>query len=383
MKEQLYQSIADLFSSQKYDPDWNERQPQLSSSKSRGRKNACLVRFLNESEGNGRESYQLNEEELQNRLRIFEAFLQPDQPFQVFVPRLCLRGFFDSIMRDKAPRSTYKGVSYNPNLIRDGEKLDNMDFFAWAKRIQESLPDFEFTVLDASPYQVMNQMNPRVPSGLRDSEFADWFYGQIEEGVSRNPDIQENCRLRNLYLRSLLGVSAVKGRVISALDLIQKRDPVLLKSFEEARNLCGVWPFGNGDLRVDRFVTYRRYGQEFSKTYTPAVVAEALFFLRENGIAAKLGPLSEIDFDKIIADVMKGRGDSYNFFWFSRPFEKTSTRKNRIYVQDDPDSVRMKIDADPDYGKWMDAILDPFTDEATVVDKVIDINQRIRESLSA
>lgn len=332
------------------------------------------MKYLNEG---GDIAYDLDEMDLIDRLTTFEAFLQPNQPFQTFVPKLCLRGFFDEVMRGRPPKKAYKGVSYNPRLRIDGEKLDNMDFFAWAKNVQKKVPDFSLTVLDASPYEVINQIpDAKFPKGLKDSEMAEWFYGKIEEGVERDPELQENCRLRGLYLRALMGVSEVNGQVVSALDLIRSRDPELLRSFQDARKLCGMTVSEDGKLNVDRFVTYRRYGQEFAKTYTPAVVAEALYFMRRNGITAKLGPCSEMAFDKIIADCMRSDG-GYDFFWYSRPFEKSGNTRNRIYTGDQADTVRKKLTSDPSYANWVNAVLEPFSYEEAVVDRVVDINSRI------
>ncbi len=384
MKERLYQSIADLFDPKKYDPDWGVRQPQLAAGKSRGRKGAELVGFYNEIRFDGQEPFNLDTMKLEDRLKTFEAFLKPNQPYQAFVPSLCVKQFFAEVMRGGAPRNAYKGVSYNPNLVRDGEKLDNIDFFAWAKGVQEKVPDFELTILDASPYQVINQMKDMdVPRDLPDSEFADWFYGLIEKGVEDDPEMKENCRLRGLYLRALLGATGINGKVVSALDLIKARDPVLLRAFEEACEWCGVRRSrSNSLLRVDRFVEYRRYGKEFSKTYTPAVVAEALYFMEQNGIQAKLGPTSEVAFDNIIADVMRDKS-SYNFFWYSRPFEKYPIGRRNIYVQDQPDKVAKILEGDGKYAKWMNGILDPFSKEEGVMNKVLDVNERIRKILTS
>lgn len=383
MKERLYQSIADVFDPKKYDPDWEVRQPQLAANKSQGRKGAEFVGYSNEIKFNGQAPFNLDAMKLEDRLKTFEAFLQPNQPYQAFVPKLCLKQFFAEVMRGNAPLSAYKGVSYNPNLITDGEKLDNVDFFAWAKKVQEKVPDFELTILDASPYQVINQIKDlTIPKDLPDAEFANWFYGIIDQGVENDPQIKENCRLRGLYLRALLGATGVKGNVVSALDIIKRRDPALLRAFEEARQLCGMAKSKSGLLKVNRFVSYRRYGQEFAKTYTPAVVAEALYFMEQNGIKAKLGPTSEVAFDSIIADVMKEKSP-YNFFWYSRPFEKKGSNRGGIYVQDQPDIIAQKLRSNTAYGKWMNEVLDPFSKEEGVMDKVLDVNERIRKILTS
>ncbi len=119
---------------------------------------------------------------------------------------------------------------------------------------------------------------------------------------------------------------------------------------------------------------------DFAKTYTPAVIAEALYFLRANGIKAKLGPTSEAEFDNLIAKSIQPECPDYNFFWYTRPFEKSATRGNRVYFKDDPDTVVVKLN-DPDYSRWVGDISSDFSAELSILDRVVDISGRVRALL--
>ena len=364
----IYQRIADVFES--------DGQTELRSKSGRFR-GAEYIRFLNEK---GNKPIGLNEEDLASKQQILEAFLQRNREFKTFVPGLCLKDFVESLLRGQIPDNAYKGVSYNKNLLIDGEKFDNLDFLAWAARLQKTMPDFELTILDASPYQVLNELGDLDwPDDLDEREFPAWFYEQMANGVASSKELGENCRLRGEYLRAMLSATGVKGQLVSALDLIKAKDPTLLESMREARKTCGVKIVGN-KLAVDRPVFYKRNGTEFAKTYTPAVIAEAIYFLRIAGIKAKLGPTSEAEFDNLIAQSIRPECPDYNFFWYSRPFEKSATRENRIYFKDNPDSVKVKL-TNPDYSRWVGDISSDFSDESSVQDRVMDISERVRALL--
>lgn len=369
MKE--YQQIADLLEV--------DGQAELRSGSGR-LKGSEYIRFLNER---GQEPLNLGSEQLEERRKVLEAFLQRGREFQTFVPGLCLKGFTEGVLRGEFPQendAAYKGVSYNPNLIKNGEKLDNLDFFAWAARLQKEIPGFELKVLDASPYQVLNELGEvDWPEGLSDEEFPAWFYGQIEKGVAASPELSDNCKLRGQYLRAMMQATGVKGEVISALDLIKSKDPILLDSMREAREICGA-KIINNKLAVDRPVYYRRNDSEFSKSYTPAVIAEAIYFLRANGIRSKLGPVSEVEFDNLIAKCIRDKA-SYNFFWYTRPFEKGASTENRVYFNDSPDQVRTKL-KDPKYSAWVSDITSDFSQESDVSDRVLEIMERVQSLLT-
>lgn len=358
-----YEDIANLLET--------EGQPAL---KSRGGiRGADYFKFLNEDIKN---PLGLNEEEMKSRQADLEAFLQRNREFKTFIPTLCLKAFVRNLLAGEIPANAYKGVSYNPNLLRDGEKFDNLDFYAWAARLQKKFRGFDLTILDASPYQVLNEMGESDwPSDLSDEEFPFWFYENMARGIESSGTLGANCELRSRYLQAMLEASGVKGKVVSALDLIKSGDPILLESMKEARKTCGVRVLNNR-LAVDRPVFYKRNGTEFAKSYTPAVVAEALYFLRANGIKAKLGPTSEVEFDNLISKAIGAKCPDYNFFWFTRPFEKTATREGRIYFNDSPDSVMAKLQ-NPDYSRWVGDVSSDFSVEKSVFDRVVDIGQRV------
>lgn len=366
-----YQQIADLFEV--------DGQAELRSGTGR-LKGPEYIRFLNER---GQEPLNLDSEQLEERKKVLEAFLQRGREFQTFVPGFCLKGFTEGVLSGKFPQendAVYKGVSYNPNLIKNGEKLDNLDFFAWAARLQKEIPDFKLTVLDASPYQVLNELGEiEWPEGLSDEEFPAWFYGQIENGVAASPELSENCKLRGQYLRAMMQATGVKGEVVSALDLITAKDLLLLDSMREARQICGA-KIINNKLAVDRPVYYKRNDTEFSKSYTPAVIAEAIYFLRANGIRSKLGPTSEVEFDNLISKCVRDKG-IYNFFWYNRPFEKDSNTENRVYFNDSPDQVLTKL-REPKYSAWVSDITSDFSRESDVGNRVLEIMERVRALLT-
>lgn len=369
----IYNQIGELFAP-RYCRDFNVTQASLQGRGRKGKSGADYVKTVGDR-------LELKDAELEERERVLRAFIQPERRFGTFIPGMCLRGFFASVMRGCAPQSIYKGVSYNPKLLERGERMDNFDFFSWAKRVQEAIPNFELTVLDASPYQVINELGDfPFPDGLSDEAFATWFYEQILEGLDKNMVLRENCRLRGKYLNALLQVSGVNGRVVSAEDLMRSKDPRLLNAFVRAKRLCGLSPSRNGLVNVRRFVDYRRYDTSFAKTYTPAVVAEALFFLDTNGISAKLGPTSEIAFDNLIGEATGAEGQPYNFFWYSRPFEKGSTPENRIYFNDSDDEVQRKLGG-KGYADWLDDVTSNLSEEPLLQDRVQSLRDQVLKAI--
>ncbi len=280
---------------------------------------------------------------------------------------------------------TYKGVSYNPEILRTGERYDILDFFAWARRVQEYEPSFTFYVLDASKYWIVNAMG-RMPveQYSRDaSKIAVRRLVKEFETNMKSGEIRESAELRNRYLRAMakllpvrsLGmVDAGGSKVLSAEDL-WKDNPEYLESLQRAIDFLAAERKEGAQLRFGRFANYRRYGQEYQKWYSAMVLAEADYLARSFGVMAKLGPTSEVAFDRLIRDML---GRKYNIFWYRRLEYQD---KYLVFFRDTDEQVRRKLADCPFLASWLREMTQPFFQEpiSDIPKAVNELREKINE----
>ncbi|MEK6892148.1 MAG: hypothetical protein AABX25_03110 [Nanoarchaeota archaeon] len=326
---------------------YDAKQPKLAGKKRGG---AEYIAYRNQNE------FGLSESELSEKRRIFEAFFQPGSAYEVFVPSNKL--LFDRVMSGNTPASIYKGVSYNPFLVQYGERFDNLDFFSWARRLQQIIPGCRLIVYDAGMYQLINGMDesrlPRKFSGTMASSILE----ELQTALSSNAEVRDNTELRNRYLKAMLETTGVKGEVVDSRKVLTPDNQDFVDAFQETLEYCRDKSTDN--LSISKFVTYKRYGTEFAKSYTPLVIAEALW-LYGLGNDAKLGPSTEVEFDSLIRKAMlEQKNAPYLFVWYTRNPKNTQYSDN-LFFKDTPEDIRTKL-ADPEYRKFVGKLIVPFSE---------------------
>lgn len=291
----------------------------------------------------------------QHLLEQIERIIQPNRKFEVNIPNICVKDFIDRLFSFDFPKKIYKGVSYNQNLLKYGEKLDNLDFFSYLKnRGDESI------IFDASCYHALNLLtNSKIYSGV---SFQTFIIDEILECVNLNSDLRENSLLRKKYLSKMSELSFSENKTISMFDVLSGKES--RRMFEE--NLSSSFKFcgaGIKDSKIDlaKFVRYKRNGSWFAQSYTPLVLAESLYARNTLGFDTKLGPISETGFDSFISKMHRGLNyRPMQFVWYTRPFEKNSSPETSIYTKDSMDTIRKKLNLDKAYAEWLENIICSF-----------------------
>lgn len=359
------QRIAELFAPKSY---YGVNQPKLGS---KSRSGTSYVSYRNKKD------FKLDQASLRDRREIFEAIFQPDEVSVIFVPTNKL--LFDSVMAENPPTSIYKGVSYNPFLVQYGERFDNLDFFSWARRAQDRLPQLRFLVYDAGIYQVINEIDESQLPQKFDSRMAEKILEELQRTFSSNQRVRDNVEIRRRYLKALLEGTGVSGEFIDSSNILTPANTAFVEAFQGALDYCR--DKSSDTLTIDRFVKYRRYEGDFSKSYTPLVIAEALWLYTTRGNLAKLGPTTEIEFDALIRQAMSElRGVPYLVVWYTRPDKSPDVYINNLFFGDTPDTVTKKL-RDPTYRRYVEGLLAPFLDEGPLEDRVINFMQRINSRL--
>jgi hypothetical protein len=260
-----------------------------------------------------------------------------------------------------------------------------LDFFSWAKYIQNSVPQasFKFVVLDASLYWIINaarEMPLSTYSKRAGEDVADYFLSKAED--PKYKDIREASNLRNAYLRAIAFELFPAGNiplVLSPLDFWKSKK--YRECLQEAIRFVAaptaalspigivptsLWP---GDpLVIERFAQYSRYNMEYQRWYTPLVLAEALYLKKAFGVSAKLGPTSETNFDSLINRFIPG---SFDIFWYTRPLERKMPYPSYIFFNDASDTVRKKMDENRQLSDWLGDLIAPFCEESLKTTKVL------------
>lgn len=304
---------------------------------------------------------------MRERREIFEAFFQPGGISQIFIPTNKL--FFERVMRGECPQRMYKGVSYNPFVAEFGERFENIDFFSWAKRVQEKLPGFYFIVYDAGMYQLINEMSEERFPKQYDEKMAEKILTELQNALRENAEVRNNVDTRNRYLQAILDAGAVRGEVIDARDVLTPDNMAFVEAFQFALGYCR--DKASEDFRIGKFVRYRRYEGDFAKSYTPLVIAEAIWLYDIRGNDAKFGPTTERGFDSLIREALREtRKAPYLIMWFTRSNNGIEKYQDNLFFADDPDAVRKKLSNEP-YRRLIKSMITPFSREGALEELVI------------
>lgn len=292
-------------------------------------------------------------------IRDLESILQPKRKFDVVIPGLCIESFVKRIFDNSVHsynKKLYKGVSYNPNLLRYGEKLDNLDFFSYLK-----VSGREAIIFDASCYHALNLMQKQKLSV--NTRYSDFVCDVILECIESNKELNENSKLRKTYLNRMSKISLYdKAEVVSMQDVLLQNEAqrIFKGNLNYGLNFCEAH-IQDQWLDLLKYVRYKRNDSWFAKLYTPLVLAESLYARNCLDCDTKLGPISETGFDSFISKMDKEFNFSpMDFVWYSRPFEKLSSPETSIYTRDSMDQVRKKLSSNPKYAEWLEDIISPF-----------------------
>ena len=312
-KDQFILSVDKLLNSGRKDPVSGISQPPFATKKRQG---VEYLEYILENGINGKKYGPVYEDSGDEIIKYLSAILQPKRRFDVFVPTLCLKDFVDKVLRGHYPKNIYKGVSYNPHLLEYGEKLDNLDFFSYLCEVREFVTG-ESVIFDASCYHALNLID------------VDWISPNVAPAICQelvrtfflNNELRENSLLRKEYLLRMNSFSGYQMKIISMADVLT--DPKKIGDFE-SRLTSGLahceTSVENSRLKIRNFVKYRRIDTEFSKLYTPLVLAENLYAREILKCNVKLGPISEVSFDSFISKIQREKSGSMQFIWYTRPF---------------------------------------------------------------
>ncbi|MFH0701614.1 MAG: hypothetical protein V2A62_04205, partial [Candidatus Woesearchaeota archaeon] len=195
------QDIADLFRV-KSDSDTGVTQPKL------GNTSGDLRYIL---ERNARE-FKLDYSDMEKAREVIQFFFQPWAAYQVFIPQNSF--FLERILSGKVPQKVYIGLGYNDTLAENGERVDILDFFSWAKGVQDKIPELELVIWDASSYWLFNEMDPRtMPRELR-QDSASEILRILSAELENNPKVRRNCALWGKYLQAISKATGVKSKIL-------------------------------------------------------------------------------------------------------------------------------------------------------------------------
>ncbi len=295
-------------------------------------------------------------------VRCIEHILQPKRKFDVVVPSICIEDFIDKIFDYGLPDSNsthriYKGVSYNPNLLKYGEKIDNLDFFSYIKKSARKA-----VIFDASCYHALNILGNNQKLFIN-TEFSDFVCDEILNCVGTDKELKDNSQLRKKYLLRMNDFASCRNsEIISMYDVLTQNESkrIFQKNLDKGLDYCGAHTYKQGiDLRD--YVKYKRNNSLFAKMYTPLVLAESLYAMKSLDCDTKLGPISETGFDSFISKMhSKLHFKQMQFVWYSRPFEKNSSPETSIYTKDTMDQVRKKLANNQPYAEWLQDVIGQF-----------------------
>lgn len=342
----------------------------------------------------------LSKLETQKILTTFQAVFQPqNQAQQIFCPTV--KEFLNSILtkEDELKRikdegdevdnffrvepsivpATYKGVSFNPLIPQYGERFDILDLFSWGKNIQRQDKNFRFLIFDASFYWIINVMNEnpiKTFSSNSARQLVDFLQEKLDN-LKKGDKIRESAKKRNNYLWAIS--SLFPNGTVQVLDVedLWKDNDAYLKILQETIKFCGKNPKLGDSLKLSQTAQYSRYNQEYQKWYSVLVLAEVVYLQRTYGITAKLGPTTEVAFDKLIKKIIP---KPYQIFWYARPLDKSIPYTDYVFFNDHKDLIVKKIKNNRQLAWWLEELVRPFVsveEISDLTDAVIFLKEKI------
>ena len=315
--------------------------------------------------------------EFKQRLRVFNALIQPGSAYQIFSPKI--EDLYYNIMRGEYPEEIYIGLGYNGGLSKKGEKIDILDFLSWAKKVQNIFPKMKLTVWNAASYQVVNLHNKPI-NYIYDNNLADSIVSDILDLIEKEDEISHNVSLRTQYIQTIVDLFDLNCQVIQAEDKMKTEQ--FLNNFQLALDYCR----DNNKQNLEIIRGVNRPKNCFAALYTPLEVAEALYLNEMYGCEYKLGPISEAPFDKIIFDISRQeRKHYYKFIWYSkppgRPASYLKSGKKSIYFGDTPEVIREKLE-EVTYRVWLQDVIKPFGNPSlSLEENIIKISRLINSKI--
>lgn len=207
----------------------------------------------------------------------------------------------------------YMGFGYNPDLIRNGERLDMLDFFAWMKRLQ-SLGVEEWVIWDASAYSIVNRGRVGRMRGIEEIKDVSARTARIleilveEQDLPRRREMRDNWNLRRIYLQRLIEVTGIRGQYMDAREVfrggVNEFSESLAVALEKARELAEQQP-GLAQQILPK------QQNAMNILYLPLEMAEALYLSLLCRVDGKFGPRTEKFFDAAILNAFADKCISY------------------------------------------------------------------------
>ncbi len=262
------------------------------------------------------------------------------------------------------------GFGYNPNLVREGERLDLLDFFAWMKRVQKATGS-EWTIWDASGYYIVNRTPAEKIRKLGGRPTGKQILEVLAEEQERpkRREIAEACDRRSLYLQRALEISGVQGQYLDSRRIFREDEryaeavDVALEfverlSREEPELVKKIQPLNANPV---------------SQLYLPLEIAEAFYLKYSYGIGGKFGPASEEGFDTAILQLLEEWQEPYLAVRCPLDYRKAGylTDENVITTSMSPKEITLLLAKDRRYGSFVEEYLAEFRKEGESLLEVI------------
>ena len=284
------------------------------------------------------------------------------------------------------------GFGYNPNLERNGERIDMFDYFAWMRRLQESGVS-QWFIWDASGFYIVNRIPKKriesigKPTGrklleLIVNEQDGQGYGDGRRNEERK-ELKKNCDFRSMYLRRLINLSGINGVYLDS-RITFRTDPRYATALDTALYYVEK-------LKIDKPEPLARIlptnNNPASWLYLPLEIAEAVYLQEVSNVGGKFGPKSEQYFDACILETQENRKSPYSVIWCpTGPRRNVYGQEKPAYLSDvnvlwttTPNKYVPVLLDDSDYQKYVQSYMASFLQSGeTLVKGIIRLKNRLK-----
>ncbi|MBS3105130.1 hypothetical protein J4234_02650 [Candidatus Woesearchaeota archaeon] len=233
------------------------------------------------------------------------------------------------------------GFGYNPNLERNGERIDMFNFFAWMLKLQE-IGVSQWFIWDASGFYVVNRIPKKRIDGIGKpngkklleliiNEQDGLGYGEGRRNEERK-ELKKNWDLRSVYLKRLIKITEINGLYLDS-RVIFRTDPRYATALDIALDCVEKLKKDNPET-LERILPANS-NNPASWLYLPLEMAEAIYFQEVMDVEGKFGPKSEEYFDTFILAAQEGRKTPYMVVWCPLgPSAKEFGQQKPAYLSD-------------------------------------------------
>ena len=282
------------------------------------------------------------------------------------------------------------GFGYNPRLLRclddgllDMERLDILEYFGVMKNIGQSFPVFEFSIWDASGYNIVGRTSPKKITRLGENPKAEDILEILiaEQDRPKRGEISANCDARSKYLQRAIEVSGLeaKGRTVRYFDSreVWRNKKCFVESLDIALDYVKKLEKDEPDL-VRRILPNNT--NVASSLYLPLEIAEAVYLERAFMVLGKYGPETEKYFDSAILGLQEERGVPFTSIRPGMGPRRPGylDDKDVIWTVSGNNFVCELLERDPAYAAFVERYTLPFRKAG---EPVLDCIQRLQLSL--